>query len=600
MCGVFATTERAAWEEKIPDVLRLLSRRGPDAASHDAPGPGILLAHSRLEIIGLGDPGRQPLRSPDGSVTVSFNGEIYNYQELSRSQGRDRMSDTAVLADTLCHRRTDDLALLRGMFAFAAWDRTTSSLLAMRDPFGIKPLYALHHTSGGVTLCSEIAPLLLCPESRRIDDLGLASYLAFGHTGPTSTMFAPIRKLVPGRLYRWTRDDGRWSMTVEKPARISVEPDPMSLPEAMADSVAAHLVSDVEVGAFLSSGVDSTLLSMYASRLVPGLRTFTLAFPESPQLDESQLAARNAQVLGTKHVTVPVTHQEMAGCARTFLREHGEPFGDAAALPLTHLARAAADDVKVVLCGEGADELFGGYKRYAISRRLPDALSAVGSLTAPVADRWGFARSGSARARAVEAALWGGGIRGHSALLDGDLPLLRRIRPDAHHDLVSTLTTDWLAVPAGNSLERARRYDLTRWLPDVYLEKTDRATMSASLEARVPFLDPVVAAAAEHVDRRAQRKTALRQLLTEEAPGVHVPQAKRGLSVDMESTVVRFMPESYRYELYDTRSLLQRWVGASGSRLVAERAERSPYLLFRLAMLGLWEAEFDGGAFTCR
>jgi asparagine synthase (glutamine-hydrolysing) len=577
----------------------MLGRRGPDAAAHAAPDPGVALAHTRLEIIGLGEPGRQPMRSDDGSLTLAFNGEIYNYRELGRERGRPRTSDTAVLADLLAERGPVELlAGLRGMFAFAAWDAAATTLTAMRDPFGIKPLYALHHASGGVTVCSEIGPLLLHPESRRIDDLGLANYLALGHTGPALTMFSAIRKLVPGRLYRWTRSGDRWETSVQQPRAVTPTAPP-TLREAMRDSVAAHLVSDVEVGAFLSSGVDSSLLTAIAAGRAEGLRTFTLAFPETPHLDESALAAQNAAALGTKHLTVPVTHREMAACAGPFVREHGEPFGDAAALPLTHLARAAADHVKVVLCGEGADELFGGYKRYAVSRRLPLPLARVGAVTGPVASRWGLARSGSARSRAVEAALWGGGVRGHAALLDGDLPLLRRIRPEVHDDLLRILVTDWAALPATGPAERAQLYDRTRWLPNVYLEKTDRATMSASLEARVPFLDPGVAAAAAALDLRDETKAPLRSLLAEVAPGVRTPAAKRGLSVDMESTVLHHLLDPYEYELRDEGSLLSRWAGPAGARQVAQRAARSPYLAFRVAMLGVWEQEFDGGTFTC-
>jgi asparagine synthase (glutamine-hydrolysing) len=386
-------------------------------------------------------------------------------------------------------------------------------------------------------------------------------------------------------------------MSVHEPTRAS-SPDRLPLAEAMRDSVAAHLVADVEVGAFLSSGVDSTLLVAVAARLVPRLRTFTLAFPESPDLDESVLAGKNAELLGTKHETVPVTHREMAACAATFIREHGEPFGDAAALPLTYLARAAAQDVKVVLCGEGADELFGGYKRYAVSKLLPDALSPIGRATAPMANQWGLVRSGSARHRAVEAAMWGGGVRGHVALLDGDLPLLRRIRPGLYDELLGTLTRAWRALPARDSLDRARTYDRTRWLPNVYLEKTDRATMSASLEARVPFLDDVMTTAAAGTEARDHHKAALRKVLAAEAPGVRTPTVKRGLSVDMESTVLRYLAEPYRHELEDRTSLLQRWAGAAGAQLVSERARRSPYLAFRIAMLGLWEQEFGGGSFA--
>jgi asparagine synthase (glutamine-hydrolysing) len=268
-------------------------------------------------------------------------------------------------------------------------------------------------------------------------------------------------------------------------------------------------------------------------------------------------------------------------------------------MPLTFLAHAAAHDVKVVLCGEGADEIFGGYKRYQISRWLGRAAAMTGLATSPFADGWGMRRSGSANARAAEAVLWGGGLRGHAALLDGDLPLLRRIRPDVHQDLLDLLRTDWTALPVHDSLQRAQTYDRTRWLPNVYLEKTDRATMSAGLEARVPFLDPVVITAAAPPDRSDHRKTPLRELLSRVAPTVVVPMNKRGLAVDAESTVLRFLHEPFRFELEDRRSVLHRWAGASGALEVRARARRSPTLAFRVAMLGVWEQEFGGERFTC-
>lgn len=599
MCGIFATTDADNWRSRLPLVLKHLERRGPDEQGQHSPDPDILLGHTRLSIIGLGPAGAQPATSADGTVSLTMNGEIYNYRDIaSRRFGISAQSDTQVLADLLAARRDDLLCELRGMWAFAAWDSSTATLRAMRDPYGIKPLYLLRHADGAVTLSSELPPLLMSPDSRRIDELGLGQFLAMGFTGPTSTMFASIQKLVPGRLYEWKREDvGRWTAAISTPGGYPV-PSVPSVDEALEDSVAAHLVADVEVGAFLSGGVDSTLLSVIAQRQQPPLRTFTLAFPEAPQHDESHRAAHNAQAIGTRHTTVPITAPDMAIAATVFIREHGEAFGDAAALPLTHLARAASSHVKVVLCGEGADELFGGYARYRISRRLGRTTSALGPLTRPLAPHWSSRRSGKPWARAAEAVLWGGGIRAHAALLDADLPLLGATRQAVHRDLLDLLHTDWEATSGGSEVDRARAYDRARWLPNVYLEKTDRATMAASLEARVPFLDPVMAAAARGV-QRDELKRPLREALQRRLPTVALPDRKKGLAVDIVPVVRGHLEPYLTYELGAADSLLSRWCGQAGTRRVADRSQRSPYMLFRLAMLGLWEHEFDGNAFTC-
>jgi asparagine synthase (glutamine-hydrolysing) len=288
----------------------------------------------------------------------------------------------------------------------------------------------------------------------------------------------------------------------------------------------------------------------------------------------------------------------MAAAATAFIREHGEAFGDAAALPLTHLARAAASQVKVVLCGEGADELFGGYARYRVSRRLGHTTSVVGPVTRRAAPHWSTRRSGKPWARAVDAVLWGGGVRSHVALLDGDLPLLAATRRAAHRDLVDLLHADWETTTTGAEVDRARAYDRARWLPNVYLEKTDRATMAASLEARVPFLDPIMAAAARGVPRDEQKQP-LRDALHRALPDVTLPDRKKGLAVDIVAVVRNHLDDHLTYELSASDSLVNRWCGPAGARRIGDRAKRSPYLLFRLAMLGLWEHEFNGNAFSC-
>ena len=589
MCGIFASTDARRWDGRVDDVLSTLHRRGPDARGHEVVD-GLLLAQTRLSIIGLGTSGRQPATSRNGAVTLVFNGEIYNYRELAGRLGlADVQSDTQLLADLLAGHR-EQLAELRGMYAFVAWDRARGELLAARDAYGIKPLYLLRHASGGLSFASQISPLLEDADARVVDRTGLGTYLAFGHTGPGLTAFDAVQKVEPGCLHVWRRT----STGLHRAAHRLVPPraTTQDLEHALRDSVQAHLVADVEVGTFLSGGVDSTLLTCLANQQHPGIRSFTVSFPEQPARDESPLAQHNAALMGVDHQVVPASLADLAAAARAFLLEHGEPFGDAAMLPLTHLSLAVGRELKVVLCGEGADELFGGYARYRISARV----RRTGLVPVPgrqrAADAWGLRRGGRPWARALEAGLAGGGLRGHAALLDGDLPLLGSLDPGARRDVQALVSSRWL-TSAGHELGRARRYDADVWMPNVFLEKTDRATMAGSLEARVPFLDREVAAAALREDPGADTsKPALRNLLARLLPGVRLPDRKKGLAIDVRALVDTHFAGQVERQLVDPCSALSRWVGGADDGRVRQRVDRSPSFAFRLAMLDEWQELF--------
>jgi asparagine synthase (glutamine-hydrolysing) len=515
------------------------------------------------------------------------------------------VSDTQVVVEALRRWGVGGLDRLRGMYAFLAWDERKGRLIAGRDPWGIKPLYVLHHASGGVTLSSEIPPLLLLPEARTIDPAGLATYLSFGHTGQTVTLFERIRKVAPGAAWEWGREgDGRWEARASRIAPLPVDPPTAPLDQSLAgaidDSVRAHMVADVEVGVFLSGGTDSTLIAAAASRLVPDLRTFTLSFPGFPEIDESEMAAANATLMGTRHRTIPVEAREMREAARFVLGVHGEPFGDAAALPLTMLARDARQDVKVALTGEGADELFGGYKRYRVSRMLDHPLlPAVRWATRPLARALAKARNDSANARAIEALLWGGGVRSHAALLLGDLNALGSTG-SRHAATAEVLArTDWEALADGGGERRnARDFDLRRWLPNMYLEKADRATMAHSLEGRVPYLDPVMASVAEESVRRRFGKDLLAAELRRRLPEVRLPEQKKGLSVDLRSLLEGDFRTHSQFELRSRDSLLRRMLGPREVEVLRRRCARSATSRYRIAMLGLWEELFDGASFS--
>ena len=526
----------------------------------------------------------------DGRKILVFNGEIYNFRELARTYGiADAASDTQVLLQMLTRLEPAEvISQLRGMYAFAYVDEVKQQLIAVRDPMGIKPLYVHTDPAGLPTLASCLPALLVAKNSVSIDPVGLVEFLASGHTGPVRTVYQEISKLRPGRLYTWKLlDDGHTEAGSQPVDYVPAARLPVQ--QALTDSVRAHLIADVEVGAFLSGGIDSTLLCALATREVGPIKTFTASFPESPSRDESDLAEWNAKLMNSTHESIPATSRSMTDAAAVFMRQHGEPFGDAACLPLTVLAATAGQSVKVVLCGEGADELFGGYSRYRVSghlrrREAPAAL---------LANSWGRARGGAPWARALEAGLWGGGFRAHAALLDSDLPLLQRIAPAPTREYLRAAQKDWQSLAGDTShLDAARRYDRERWLPDVYLEKTDRSTMAHSLEGRLPYLDKVVAAAAPQPPE-GTHKPLLRSALQEILPQVRLPDRKKGLAVDIWALRAAGLNQHFHAAVHGPASVLIRAFGSAATEELARRSERSPNLFFRLAMLGLWEQEFQ-------
>jgi len=589
VCGLLASLA-PGWDDRADRVALSLHERGPDAAGV-LRSNGATFVHTRLSILGLGAAGVQPVQSADGHQILVFNGEIYNFRELARMHSiTDAVSDTQVLFQMLALLDAAEvIAQLRGMYAFAYWDQVKQQLVAVRDPMGIKPLYLHSDPAGLPTLASCLPALLVAGNPLTIDPVGLVEFLASGHTGPVRTVYQEVSKLLPGRLYHWQlRDDGR----IEDGSRpIEYAPAPrLPVQQALTDSVRAHLIADVEVGAFLSGGIDSTLLCALATQEAGPIKTFTVSFPESPSRDESPLAEWNAKLMNSTHQSIPATSQSMTDAAANFMRQHGEPFGDAACLPLTVLAASAAQSVKVVLCGEGADELFGGYSRYRVSRHLRRREVPAARL----ANFWGRRRGAAPWARALEAGLWGGGFRAHAALLDSDLPLLQRIAPQATREYLQAAQEDWRLLAGDSShLDAARRYDRERWLPNVYLEKTDRSTMASSLEGRLPYLDKVVAAAAPQPRPDGTRKIPLRNALEEILPQVRLPDRKKGLAVDIWALRAAGLDRHFQAAVHGATSVLVRAFGAEATRELAYRAQRSPNLFFRLAMLGLWEQEFQ-------
>ncbi|WP_432975262.1 asparagine synthase (glutamine-hydrolyzing) [Dactylosporangium sp. CA-233914] len=489
--------------------LALIEHRGPDDTVLARIGPGTAAGFARLAIIdrqGSRQPLRYPPTGPDaGRWTLVFNGEIYNFEALRTELVREHNAvfatggDSEVLAAAFHHWGEAALDRLRGMFAFALWDEVTETIYAARDPFGIKPLYYVV-TRDGVWLCSEKAPLLDCagPE---LDPTALSLYLTMQYVPEPYTLHRDVARLPPGALL--VKELGRAPM-IRRYARPAFRPDPAAqetavveeLRAALRDSVGAHMRADVPVGAFLSSGIDSTAVVALAAEHHPSLRVFTAGFEGAPGAgSELEIAQRSAAHLGVELTPSIVRPEDVMEALPRIVWHLGDPVADPSIVPLYFLARTAAQHVTVVLSGEGADELAGGYTIY----REPRSLAPVARLGAPLQ------RALRAVARAMPE-----GLRGKSYLQRATTPMRQRYfgnarvlsdldkarllrgAPAVGHAHVTAALYAEAAAAELDPVATMQHIDVNTWLPGDILTKADRMSMAHSLELRVPFLDRAV------------------------------------------------------------------------------------------------------------
>ncbi len=592
MCGILMTTSPQVSSEAWQRGLNALASRGPDARGEFQLGD-VRFGHTRLAVIGLGQQGAQPAVSAQGSVLV-FNGELYNYKTLAAEFQLSRAleSDTDVLSHLMDLESTGWIGRLRGMYAFVHFNPNTQTVTAVRDPMGIKPLCLGVDGHGQLTFGSTPAAVATVMGTTAPDPVGIAGFVGLGVFGGTSTAFAAIRHLEPGLRYRWQRTAHGWRQTVEElpPPHCSQ----LSVEAALQDSVDAHLVSDVEVGVMLSGGIDSTLIAALASNRHPSpLRTFTLTYPHDPALDESAAAAANARTLGSRHTEVPVTTVELVDQVEPLIRTSGEPFSDEAYLPLSLLSQAIGAELKVALAGEGADEIFGGYRRYEVEAAFDRGIA--GTVLRHMTRLYPPTREAgdpmSQLHRTIRAAALPDPADRHAALMFGDWELAIQTMGVSATLAHQVFASDWRGAQAswwalGQPPNRA--YDTRVWLPKVFLAKSDRASMVHGLEIRTPFIDPVVAAAARPIRHKGTSKAAIKELLLRTLPDARVPRRKRGLDADRRAILASHLQADLEAVIFDPSSVLWQ-AGLSDPGELSAQARRSPALAFRLAMLGTWQ-----------
>jgi asparagine synthase (glutamine-hydrolysing) len=521
-----------------------LVHRGPDSAGEHVDG-GIALAARRLSILDLAH-GDQPIANEDGSCVVVQNGEIYNYPELRRELERaGHELRTRCDTEALVHLY-EDYGLgfaerLRGMFAIAIWDARRGRLVLARDRYGIKPLY-YRHVGDELRFASELRAL---PRGE-VDLDALEAFLAFNSIPAPYSIFREVRKLPAGHILVW--EDG--AVTLERYAR----PGPAAADELrtgdeaelveelrarMRDSVRAHLLSDVPVGVLLSGGVDSAALAALAAQETPEpVHTFTIGFAER-SFDERDDARLVAERYGTEHHELLV-RPEPELLLRALADAFDEPFADSSALPTYLVSQLAAAHVKVALSGEGGDELFGGYYTYSADL-MADHLAPFARAARPLVE----ALPSSSRKASLD-------YRAKRFVRAAHLPPLERhhgwkeiFSADARSELtgrraafdpVDVYRTRYAETAGAPQLARLQDVDFGVYLVDDLLVKTDRASMAHSLEARVPFLDPLVTNLAFALPTRLKVRGLAKKVLLRKAVAPLVPREivhgrKRGFSI---------------------------------------------------------------------
>ena len=552
MCGIFGAVNLSGAALRMPDAARragdALHHRGPDGYGYHENEMAIL-GSRRRSVVDLGPGANQPFTSPDGRYWLVCNGEIYNAPQLRRhfaSQGypfRSSHSDVETLVPLFVDRGHAALDEIDGMFALALWDAHKGEILLARDRAGEKPLFFCHR-DGELHFASEVQALLRGLHSQpEISRAGLLDYLTLGYCTAPRTMFSGIRKLQAGhRLVA-----GGHGMEVHaywNAAEHVLPPSaakPGQLLEALDDAVQRQMMADVPLGAFVSGGLDSSLLASSLARQLPAeqIHTYAAQFEES-SYDESRWADRVCRSLGTTHHTVHATNRDLCAALEHITAQLAEPLGDPAILPTHLLAKAAAEHVKVVFSGEGADELFGGYPTYLGHRwaerfqRLPRPAAAA--LSAVVHRLPATARKVSlsflarrffeeANRETFERHLAWFGALGTEA--SGPQACSGSLGARAVWDSLAGL---------GNPIKRLMLFDLLTYLAENLLTKLDRATMLSSVESRAPFLDRhlmelALQQPAQSAVGNFNTKIALKRAAASRLPREIVYRRKRGLSV---------------------------------------------------------------------
>ena len=633
MCGIAGLLDlraRPVNSSLVRGLCNVLAHRGPDDEGYYIEGP-VALGQRRLAILDLAG-GRQPMSNEDGTIWVTFNGEIYNFRELrARLEGLGHRfatcSDTEAIVHAYEQYGPACVKELRGMFAFALWDQPRQTLFLARDRAGKKPLFYAE-VDGQWAFASELHALLQHPGlAREVDWAALDDYLTYGYVPAPKTIFRGVRKVPPAHwLTVRLRPDGSgdsdvhveryWQLAYEPKLRLSEEDAADGLLEVLREAVRLRMIADVPLGALLSGGIDSSIVVALMSQLSDRpVKTFSIGFDDQ-EFNELPHARRVAERCGTQHHEFIVRPNALE-VLPTLVRHYGEPYADSSAIPSYYVAKLTREHVKVALNGDGGDECFAGYERYAgglAADRYGRIPAAVRRLAIEPLSRL-IPAGGSRRSRLRQARRflevagkpaperylrWIGYVRTgeKAALYSADFQ-----EQLAGHRAESWLLEMWEQLTAAGlgPLDRMLALDVQSYLPYDLLVKMDIATMANSLEARSPFLDHEVMEFCARLPASYKlRGMRLKHLLKKAGAGLLPPETlarrKMGFGVPVGNWMRRELRSWTEDLLLSPRALKRGYFEPDALRHLVDahlegREDRS-FQLWALVWLELWHLEF--------
>ena len=637
MCGIAGLMDTSAPPGDIVRRAQAMSdaiaNRGPDGAAVWADAEaGVALAHRRLAIVDLTPTGAQPMVSADGRWVISYNGEVYNAESIARrgdmsGLNRHGTSDTEIIVESVARRGLDrTLADLNGMFAIALWDRATRTLHLVRDRLGIKPLFYAQ-TAGGFCFASELKSFAAAGFQFDLDRASLASFLRLGYVPAPYSIYRNVAKVRPGEIvsFECGKDPVRRSYwNLESVARnglknayrgtdAEAEEELLGL---LTDAVSLNMISDVPLGAFLSGGIDSSAVAalMVAARRGP-VRTFSIGFPDFGY-DESAHARVVARHLGTSHEDLIVTASDALSVIPQLAEMYDEPFADSSQIPTHAISRMTRRHVTVALSGDGGDEVFAGYNRYAFAaghlRQLPRPLrramaSALQAVPAAMIDN--IARMIPSSLRPLQ---FSDKVRKIAEVLplDGEAIYEHLVSQSRDPCMPPGIREQPVRMPRlgevgdANLLENMQLWDMATYLPDDILQKVDRASMAVALEVRPPLLDHRIVEFAWSLPRHmrirdGETKWLLRRVLDRYVPRELVRRPKAGFAVPLASWL-RGPLRDWATDLLDPQKLGGGHLdSAQVGRLWADHlagAGNRSYALWPILMFESWRRRWMEGA----
>jgi asparagine synthase (glutamine-hydrolysing) len=628
MCGIFGEVRYEAGAGRpIGPALEAMRHRGPDASGEWSDGT-CALGHQRLAIIDLSEAGRQPLGNEDGTVQVTFNGEIYNFATLRKElrglghRFRTR-TDTEVIVHAYEQWGTRCVDRLRGMFAFAVWDQRRRRLYLARDRVGKKPLFYTRQTDRFL-FASELQGLLADPAvPREVDFASLDTYLTYGYIPAPASAFRGVAKLPPAHWLTLDLRPGEpdfrveryWALEYGPKLRLSEAEACEALRETLTEAVRLRMVSDVPLGAFLSGGIDSSIVVGLMARLSDRpVKTFSIGFEEAV-FNELDHARRVADRWGTDHHPLVIRPDALA-VVEMLARHFGEPYADSSAVPTYYVSQITRESVTVALNGDGGDESFAGYERYLAHRlagrigRVPGVRRIATALARALPDSTD-PRNRVRRARRFLASFDQPADRRYARWLTFFRPEAKdRLYTEGFREQVGTAAPlAWLESLYGQAagldpVDAAMSVDVRSYLPFDLLVKVDITSMANSLEARSPFLDHAVMEFAARLPARYKlrgrtSKYLLKRAFADLLPPENVSRPKMGFGVPVGRWFRGPLRELLRDSLLSGRAVARGYFRpAEVDRLVNLHLEgRADHTiqLWNLLMLELWYSEMVAG-----